>query len=289
VGNQKKIKHKLKMMTDVIPPPSLEALRKLQLMRFTLVRLMDHRRFGEIVQDCYVRVLLEMRQQGRQNGDNYFIVQVKSVQRGPSYTGFSWDGHSTEWHLVIELPPTLRGSAANNNVVQMNSISNSSFRQAEYDEWLRAQREANMLIVTGPQLQLRYEILREHLDVVTGSNEAKRVASGNLSAAEAKLKEDAEREIREEYVLLPRAEEVGTRTYEDLLQVECQVAELIAQTRFAILERDRCFECRAKPRTVVCYPCKHQALCGDCMNKCKVCPVPTCNQHIASTIVPFTS
>jgi hypothetical protein len=271
---------------DVIPPPPLEMLHKLQLMRFTLVRLMNHRLFGDIVQGCYVRVLLEMRGPNRQPGDNYFIVQVKGVQRGPAYSGFSWDGHQTEWHLVIELPPTLRNTnSTNSNVIQMNSISNSPFSQNEYDEWLRMHREANTPCVSAPQLQLRYDILREHIESV----EARRVLSAPVAPGQDMIREQAHAAVISEYVILPRAEALSEKTHAELLQIERECLKLIAETRTAIMEREQCFHCHKRPRTVVCYPCKHQSLCEECVVFSKICPVPACGAEIASSFVPFTS
>ena len=92
-------------MRDHIPPPPLENLTQLQLMRYTLVKFIDWKNFDEVIQGCYVRVLLEMRTDRQNTGssDSYYIAAVKGAQKGPAYTGFSWDGLSTEWHIVIEL------------------------------------------------------------------------------------------------------------------------------------------------------------------------------------------
>ena len=291
-------------LRDHIPPPPVENLTQLQLMRYTLVKFIDWKNFDEVIQGCYVRVLLEMRTDRQNTGssDSYYIAAVKGAQKGPAYTGFSWDGLSTEWHIVIELPPCFR-SAPHNNVVQFNSISNSPFKKKEYQEWVQMSREAARPFITSPQIDLRLALLQEHFaqaNIALGSpgqnksrsrrqqpEDPEKVAARESAIAE--MKAEAEREIRAEHVFLPSPESLQQLKSEDLLEVQRQCLDLASSIRLAISERSKCIVCHQHVSTVVGWPCRHQAMCKDCSERTKICPVAGCEQEIQEKFEPFTS
>lgn len=294
-------------LRDHIPAPSIEQLTQLQLMRYTLVKFIDWKNFDEVIQGCYVRVLLEMRteRQTTSSTDSYYIAAVKGAQKGPAYTGFSWDGLSTEWHIVIELPPCFR-SAPNNNVVQFNSISNSPFKKKEYQEWVQMSREAQRPFITAPQIDLRLNLLNEHYQMANialgspGQGGGKRSRRNNVEldpekqaareAAINQMKLQAQEEIRREHIFLPEPDSLCHLKQEQLLEVQRQCLELAAQIRNAISERSKCIVCKKKAATVVFWPCRHQATCKDCSMAPKVCPVDGCDaEMIADRFEPFTS
>ena len=165
-----------------IPPPSLEQLSRLQLFRTTLVNFIEWKNFEEVVQGCYVRVLLEMRSEDRprDSSDSYYVACVKGAKKGPAYSGFSCDGATTEWHILIELPPCFRATQ-NGNVVQLNSISNSPFRANEYQAWVHMCREANIPFMSLAQLEFRVSLLSEHRQQASSPAPRKRRAAAPIS------------------------------------------------------------------------------------------------------------
>ena len=292
-------------LRDHIPAPSIEQLTQLQLMRYTLVKFIDWKNFDEVIQGCYVRVLLEMRtdRQTTSSTDSYYIAAVKGAQKGPAYTGFSWDGLSTEWHIVIELPPCFR-SAPNNNVVQFNSISNSPFKKKEYAEWVQMSREASRPFITVPQIGLRLNLLNEHFQLANislgspgqGGKRSRRntveLDPEKQAAREAainQMKLQAQEEIRREHIFLPEPGSLCHLKQEQLLEVQRQCLDLAAQMRNAISERSKCIICKKNMRSVVFWPCQHSVTCKGCCEAPKMCPVEGCSREIADRFEPYTS
>lgn len=294
-------------MRDVIPPPSCDKLKELQLMRYTLVKFVDLRNFEEAIQGCYVRVLLEMRADreaatpaAAQNGDSYYIALVKGAQKGLAYSGFSWDGLTTEWHIVIDLPPCFR-SGPNNNIVQFNSISNSPFSANEYRDWVQMSREAGRGFPTVAQLDLRISLLRDalrdaNIDVSQANASKRRRQNAEPEDPErvrereqrwATMKEQALKEIEEKYVLLPAPERIRGEKVDVLNEIHQKALDLSGKLRIAINERNKCRVCHTRPNTVVCYPCKHQALCESCCDAVTVCPM--CDAAVSEKFTPYAA
>jgi hypothetical protein len=292
-------------LRDVIPPPSCEKLKELQLMRYTLVKFVELRNFEEAIQGCYVRVLLEMRADRETttaptSGDSYYIAAVKGAQRGLAYSGFSWDGLSTEWHIVIDLPPCFR-SGPNNNIVQFNSISNSPFSANEYRDWVQMGREAARTFPTVAQLDLRISLLRDALrdaNIDVSQANATRRRRQNVEPEDAerlrerearwsKMKEDALKEINEKYRLFPALDKLKTTKVDDLNQIHRDGLDLSGKLRIAINERMRCRVCHTRPNAVVCYPCKHQALCEECSPQVTICPM--CDAAVSDKFTPYSA
>lgn len=290
-------------LRDVIPPPPIEKLKELQLKRYSLVKFVDLKNFEEAIQGCYVRVLLEMRTERESsapnNGDSYYIAAVKGAQRGPSYSGFSWDGLTTEWHIIIDLPPCFR-SGPNNNIVQFNSISNSDFSQTEYRDWVQMARESGRGFPTTAQLDLRIGLLRDllvesNIDVSQGpvGKARRRPADADdpekqreREAQWVKLKQVALEEIKSKYVLLPTPDKLDSKRPDELAQIQRDALDLAGRLRRAISDRNRCRACLRAPNTVVCYPCKHQSLCAGCAKTASVCPI--CAAVVAEKFEPYT-
>lgn len=281
---------------DVIPPPPLQDLHQLQLMRYTLVKLiMECRSYEEVMTGCFARVLLEMRTNrgnvpvGTTTGDNYFIVKIKGVHRGPVYTGFSWDGVTTDLHILIEIPSCFRSTNPSNNYVQLNSISNSAFRQAEYEEWVRLHREAQCPFQSAAQLQLRRQTLNEHLEQIKLIN-ARQNTRGETNVDPAvmeKLKQKAMSEVENEYALLPKADELHQISSDELGNLQRQCYEMMEALRMQIYNRTRCRNCLRATSTIICYPCKHQVMCQACAETTKECPAPNCGTFIQERIKPY--
>jgi hypothetical protein len=279
--------------------PPLEMLQKLQLFRSTLVNFLEWRNFSDVVHGCYVRVLLEMRsndENRRESPDNYYIALVKGAQRGPVYTGFSADAVTTEWHIVIELPPCFR-STQNGNVVQLNSISNSPFRQGEYQHWVEMTNDSRDLSFPSlPQLQFRLGMLEEHKQqALTPEPRRKKTGEdGPAAAARDRLMEERRKAIQKEildtHVKLRRVDQLKTLSLEDLQEVEREILDMITNVRVSINERSKCMLCHSRLCTEICYPCKHQVLCKDCAKSIHGrCPVPTCTAPVQYTFEAYTS
>lgn len=283
--------------TSMAPP--LEMLQKLQLFRSTLVNFLEWRNFSDVVHGCYVRVLLEMRsaeENRRESPDNYYIACVKGAQRGPVYSGFSADAVTTEWHIVIELPPCFR-STQNGNVVQLNSISNSPFRQAEYQNWMEMTNETPGLTFSSlPQLQFRLGMLEEHKQqALSPVPRRRRVGEDPASVAlRDKSIQEKRKNIMEEmmatHVKLPRIDQLKTMQLESLQEVEREILDLITEVRVVINERSKCMMCHNRICTEICYPCKHQVLCKDCSKNIHGhCPVKGCAAPVQYTFEAYTS
>ncbi|CCW66657.1 unnamed protein product [Phytomonas sp. Hart1] len=284
-------------MDTVSHPPPLDLLRKLQLFRTTLVNFLAWRNFSDVVAGCYVRVLLEMRNEGsrQDNNDHYYIACVRGVQQGPTYSGFAADGSATEVHIVIDLPPCFK-STQNGNVVQLNSISNSPFRQTEYEQWVQMFGASNQTFPSLPQLHFRLGMLEEQKQqsLVSESRRRRRDESPQeASEREARILQrnlELKEEILSTHLSLPCIDELKTRNIEDLQEIEREVLDLISMVRVAINERSKCMVCRNRVCTEVCYPCKHQVLCKDCAAKVHgKCPVPGCIIPVTFIFEPYTS
>lgn len=273
-------------------------LQKLQLFRTSLVSFLDWRNFSEVVTGCYVRVLLEMRSDDnrRDSNDHYYIACVRGAKKGPTYSGFSADAATTEWHIVIELPPIFR-STPNGNVVQLNSISNSPFRQAEYQLWMELTQEAHLAFPSLPQLQFRLGMLDEQKQQVLVAPEPRRRRTGenDRNAALRDQQMAAQRKVIEEDIInthkkLPRIDQLKGLEIEVLQEVEREILDMMTQVRVAINERAKCMVCRNRVCTEICYPCKHQVLCKDCAASIKgQCPVPHCSIPVEQTFEAYTS
>lgn len=294
-------------LRDVIPPPSCDKLKELQLMRYTLVKFVDLRQFEEAIQGCYVRVLLEMRADRETtatavplSADSYYIAAVKGAQRGPAYSGFSWDGLTTEWHIVIDLPPCFR-SGPNNNIVQFNSISNSPFSATEYRDWVTMSREANRGFPTVAQLDLRVSLLKDALkeaNIDGSQSQSRRKRQNNaepedpeaLREREARwgqMKEEALAEIQAKYRLFPPIERLRSEKPDKLAQIHREGLDLSGKLRIAINERNKCRICHTRPNVIVCYPCKHQALCEECAAPITICPM--CDAPVSDKFAPYSA
>lgn len=280
------------------PPPSLEQLRRLQLMRTALVNFIEWKNFSDVVSGCYVRVLLEMRTEEKQrdnvDNNNYYITCVKGAKRGPSYGGFSCDGGTTEWHILIELPPCFRATT-NGNVVQLNSISNSAFLPNEYQSWINSCREAKQPFPTLAALEFRHQVLQEHkLQAVTPAYRKRK--DEDPAVAEQRemklqlLRESVRQEIVETHAFFPHAERLKSSTLEELQDVERQCLDVIGKVRMALNEKSKCVLCCSHASTVVCYPCKHQVTCKHCIdNVTDTCPAPGCGAVVTQKFEAYTA
>jgi hypothetical protein len=283
------------------PPPSLEQLRRLQLMRTSLVNFIEWKNFDTVVSGCYVRVLLEMRSEDRQrdntidNNNNYYITCVKGAKRGPPYAGFSCDGGSTEWHILIELPPCFRATT-NGNVVQLNSISNSAFLPQEYQTWVNSSREAKQPFPTLAALDFRYQLLQEHKLQAMTPAVRKRKTDEDPAITEQReqrlqaLKESVRQEINETYTFFPHVDRLKNCTLEELQDVERNCLDVIGSVRIALNEKSKCVICTAHASTVVCYPCKHQVVCKECIDRVQdTCPAPGCGSLVTQKFEAYTA
>ncbi|AAZ11682.1 Plus-3 domain/Zinc finger, C3HC4 type (RING finger), putative [Trypanosoma equiperdum] len=284
------------LLDEHIPAPPYDMLKKLQLFRTTLVNFIEWKNFEEVVRGCYVRVLLEMRSEDmrRDNSDHYYIACVRGARRGPKYSGFSADMACTEWHIVIELPPCFRATQ-NGNVVQLNSISNSPFRPAEYQQWVEMTCEAGVPFLNPSQIQFRLDMLEEHKQRALVP-EMRRKRYGEDSALTERrervlkaLREEITIEVFSTHVQMPVIAELQHRSLEQLQEIEREMLEMISRVRMTINERSKCMVCRRRLCTVICYPCKHQVLCKDCAQYiCNKCPVPSCSEHVMETFEAYT-
>lgn len=290
-------------MKDHIPPPSLQHLCKLQLMRTTLVKFLDWKNFDDVVRGCFVRVLLEMRNNNNNDGpheppENYYIAMAKGAQKGPEYTGFSWDGVSTGWHIIIELPSCFR-STPSGNIVQLNSVSNTTFKPKEYVDWVQMTKQSRAGFMTISQIELRLQVMQEHFKeaniMPTPAPRKRRMVDDDPAkvaareAAVAQMAKSMEEQLRAEHVLLPHIDTLPQMPVEQLQEVERECLDLMSTIRMAINERTKCRICKCHVCAVVFYPCKHQVVCRNCINAVDVCPVADCGQRIDDRFEAYSS
>eukprot|EP00796_Vickermania_ingenoplastis_P012108 gene12108-8332_t len=264
--------------------PSLELLRRLQLSRTVLSRFLENDNFPEMITGCYVRVLLELRTDDstaiQDASDRYFIASVKGARQGEVYTGFTSDGSTTTWYVVIDLPPCFN-PGSNADIVQLNSVSNSLFRPADYQQWVDITRQYNLRFPTGPSLAFRHSTLLRDMA------EKARLSVHNIEPA---VRKQIEEEVRSESVLFPSTNALRAMKLEELEDVERHVLDLITSVRVEINERFKCLVCRVAFCTEICYPCKHQVLCKSCAAHIDgVCPAPGCTTPVRETFEPFSS
>lgn len=284
-------------MASTATPPSLEILNKLQLFRTTLVTFLEWKNFSDVITGCYVRVLLEMRNEDarRESGDRYYITCVKGAQKGPVYSGFSTDGATTEWHVLVELPPCFK-STHNGNVVQLTSISNSPFRPSEYQSWVENVQASRQHFPSLPQLQFRLGMLEEQKQQALTLEPRKRRNDEDPEMAQlrerkvAEMRARIEKDIADTHVKMPLIDNLKTHSLEALQEMEREILDLITNARMAINERSKCMMCHNRLCTEICYPCKHQVLCKDCASHIKGrCPVPGCRIPVTMTFEAYTS
>ncbi|EAN96712.1 hypothetical protein C3747_202g26 [Trypanosoma cruzi] len=285
------------LVDEHTPAPPIEILLKLQLFRTALVNFIEWKNFEEVVRGCFVRVLLEMRSEDvrRDNSDHYYIACVKGARRGPRYSGFSADMASTEWHIVIELPPCFRATQ-NGNVVQLNSISNSPFRQLEYQQWVEMTREAGLAFMSMPQLHFRLDLLEEQKQqALTVEPRRKRYGEDPQMAERREralnaLRDQIKAEVVSTHVQMPSISGLQLCPLEQLQEIEREMLEMISRVRMTINERSKCMICHRRLCTVICYPCKHQVLCKDCAEHIDgKCPVPNCSIPVRESFEAYTS
>lgn len=264
--------------------PTLDLMRKLQLYRTTLTRFLDNDDFPSMITGCYIRVLLELRTdesctvQG--NNDRYFIACVKGAKHGEEYTGFTSDGSTTRWYILIDLPPCFT-SCSNGDVVQLNSVSNSLFRQTDYQQWMDITSQYNLKFPSIPSLLFRYSTLARDME------ERSRMSVIRLDDG---TRSRIEEEVRRDYAIFPSTNQLRALKLDELEDVERRVLDLITSVRVAINERFKCIICRSAFCTEICYPCKHQVLCKDCARTIGgVCPAPGCTKPVTETFEPFSS
>lgn len=266
--------------------PDLELIQGLQLDRNALSRFIEADDFPAKVIGCYVRVLLNvLPQEGvsstfRSSEDRYFIARVRDTAKSDEYTGFSADGSSTKWYLLIDLPYSIR-FRSNCDKVQLNTVSNSFFRPSEYEQWINGFLASGQSFPLIETLLFRKRVLEKDLkDCVKGA----KVVIPNAT------RRRIEEEVRKEFVVFPSPLQVRALNLQQLEDIECQLQKLSASLRGVINERFKCVICQHAAATRVCYPCGHQVLCNECSLENKIiCPIAGCNTHVIEVFEPISS
>lgn len=274
----------MKPANNIGEPPSLELMRSLQLYRTTLSRFLENDDFPKMITGCYVRVLLELRSEDAgtiaDSSDRYFIACIKGAKQGESYTGFTTDGSTTNWHIVIELPACFNASK-NGDVVQLNSVSNSLFRQTDYQQWIDITRQYNQKFPSIPTMMFRQTTLARDME------EHSRLSVHNIDDV---TRNRIEEEVKKEFVVFPSTAQLRALKLDELEEIERRVLDLITSVRVSVNERFKCIVCRKAYCTEICYPCKHQVLCKNCAQHIGgVCPAPGCTTAVQETFEPFSS
>jgi hypothetical protein len=135
--------------------PTLQEVQRTQLTRLDIVHLLNEPNLAQIIESCFVRVLLEI----ETGTEDYRIFTIKDVGHGLVYRGFSSDPNaSTDLYIDLNLPNDLRG--INGTAFQLNSVSNSKITQNEYNVWLHS--PGPLSGDTSTRLQQRIQRLNSH-------------------------------------------------------------------------------------------------------------------------------
>eukprot|EP00760_Papus_ankaliazontas_P019184 PhM_4_TR17931/c0_g1_i1/m.13966 len=284
--------------------PSREHIGKLQMLRTTLVRLLTvGEQLDDIVNGCLVRVLLEIKGgEAVENASNdYHVAVLKGVKKGMAYSGFTWDHIQTDVHFVIELPPVVR-TTPHGNHVQLNSISNSPIREAEYQLWVQQMVASHALIITPSQVDLRVQLLENQMRAlgVAAGNKAKRRKTDKRAPVDPSVRRQQRqwydetkarylREFEARHHLLPSHRDLLKLTREQSVDLEKRMVDTLASLREALTEKSKCRLCRTEKCVVICYPCKHQVMCEGCSASVSVCPAPSCGAPIEDKIMPYSA
>eukprot|EP01063_Lacrimia_lanifica_P036502 TRINITY_DN7260_c0_g1_i1.p2 TRINITY_DN7260_c0_g1~~TRINITY_DN7260_c0_g1_i1.p2 ORF type:complete len:296 (+),score=117.59 TRINITY_DN7260_c0_g1_i1:144-1031(+) len=284
--------------------PSLAQVNLLRLTRSHVVKLQC--RFfphvlSDIIQGCFVRVLLEASGQGKEQ--KYWVARIRGTKSGEEYDGYSFGQESTSTYLVLDVPecegPT--------DQIMLNSISNSDFTEDEYSEWQKAMTPAERLvkIPRPPELEKMWLHLRPHLidaSIDVDKMRAETVFShlrrqATMVARDAqkkrKLPENGGGEFQEMQVLELQREldsrmefpkQLGNLNMHELHRLEEQVAAYMAELRQRKKDLSQCKICMEKDVEVVLLPCKHQVMCQTCSYQVDDCPI--CRVRIEDRILP---
>eukprot|EP01059_Diplonema_ambulator_P006564 TRINITY_DN16221_c0_g2_i1.p1 TRINITY_DN16221_c0_g2~~TRINITY_DN16221_c0_g2_i1.p1 ORF type:complete len:213 (+),score=47.26 TRINITY_DN16221_c0_g2_i1:34-639(+) len=145
-------------MRDV---PTLAQMNLLRLTRSHVVKLQTTffpHVLTQVIQGCYVRVLLESDDTGEQR---YRMARITGTRSGEEYSGYSFGNDSTTTYLDLDVPQALRQSTSS---IQLNSVSNSDFTQDEYETWLKNIPACNKLKIPTPkELEEKWNDLKPHL------------------------------------------------------------------------------------------------------------------------------
>lgn len=135
---------------------TLDLVRKAQLRRNDVVKLLNVPDLTTLLSGCFVRVLLEI----ESRGEDYRIGRVVSVDPGQAYSGFTHDATaSTTMYLHLQLQGQLTG--INGSHYQLNSISNSPITEHELNEWIaECPLDAVSVIEAGNKVRHVQTILR---------------------------------------------------------------------------------------------------------------------------------
>mmetsp|Transcript_7982 Transcript_7982/g.24890 ORF Transcript_7982/g.24890 Transcript_7982/m.24890 type:complete len:322 (-) Transcript_7982:217-1182(-) len=113
--------------------PTLQEVQRTQLTRLDIVNLLQEPNLREVIESCFVRVLLEI----ETGNEDYRIFTIKDIGHGAVYRGFSSDPNAqTDIYIDLNLPNDLRG--INGTAFQLNSVSNSRITQSEYNAWTQS-------------------------------------------------------------------------------------------------------------------------------------------------------
>lgn len=279
---------------QISPVPTLQQLHKVQLMRTTLVTLLESDDFERAVRGYFVRVLLEMRsdgpgdQQPAPGGspDDYYLAPIIGATTGAEYTGFSCSGDMTNKYIIIELPPVFRHTPRGNEL-QLNSISNTALKPQEYERWKLLSRTNNIATITNAQLELLAESLKKELTVLKQRRKEVNFLAGLPEAEMQQKREALEVLLANQFMRLPLTADLGKHSVATLQQYEYEVLDMVTRIRNTISEKTKCRVCKERKANTVFLPCKHEAVCSQCSHKITHCPVATCLKQIDVRIDPY--
>lgn len=286
--------------------PSHEQAVQTQLTRNDIVHLLTNPNIKEIVEGCFVRVLLEI----ETGHEDYRVFTIRGVQHGESYTGFSTDPNlATTIYMDLDLPPRLRG--INGVTFQLNSISNSKMSAQEHSVWKGHQEQQEGVIGGYDGWAARAQRVQQHQQAhhrsrghhhqqqpqqgaqqpapqqgvglmgtvapADGLHRSNTVAPGPANAEQeeitrSQIQRIVMEELREKYAVFVNPEYSKAMKTAHLRMVERDLGEYLDRVRECLNTRPTCVVCMDRVPTVVLLPCKHMVLCRLCASQVTCCP-----------------
>ena len=291
--------------------PTLQEVQRTQLTRLDIVNLLSEPNLKDVIESCFVRVLLEI----ETGNEDYRIFTIKDIGHGAVYRGFSSDTNAqTDIYIDLNLPNDLRG--INGTAFQLNSVSNSRITQNEYNAWTQSPgpqpadtitrvqgriarlmqhpiigpRRQNMgPLPSAPAAAVQHSINASATTLQAAGTIAPRprpqpqlantVTAGAASRSqmpEVLTTEAATRavmeELRDKNIVFVDPDH-GGHTTTLLRTAERDVSDYLEKLRELMSQhRQTCVVCMDRPPTVVTLPCKHKVLCRLCASQVNSCP-----------------
>lgn len=235
-------------------------MRSVQLYRCHITALMPFKEFPLLVKDMYIRPSIEDYTSTGTTVERYCVARIIEVKKRKSD-----DGQLTLNVLEIEVP-SLKSKAPVTKEIKIESVSNDTFGIQEYDLWVETlKNNYYCLNITG----LQYRLMQ-------------------LSDENDKGLESVFMEVKKDFLEFPDLEELQKLKTSELKTMERKLRDILTHTQTAIDKLTNCVICKENRASIVLLPCKHQAVCENCVSKIGGrCPYRRCGKAVTDAFSPY--